>query len=456
MKSPLARTLIALIGITGAGCARQIPAHLLTPELSQEGSSSLQDEPHALDTLLRTDPWSRYLSAEERDLIWAQTPEPARQELRLTLREIEQDLTDPAVALWRLERSWTGTPIVPLTRAYRVRWADARWSMRKEGPDSSLDPNVALLTNLTPGRPLPPDAAPPWAWLGPPAPTQAVMQHYADLWALRGWLHHPSLYVKHVARGLTDHARQPLVNSDEGQWILARASEEDSCHDSHDVGWDLLIEATSLALQRAAADRDHEQAAWSDRRAALQQRLNVTGEPVDVLLDQAWREFLSCAQSDKAAGAALVVLEARRWNRGCTEGCAGLDRMFGLQAAGTWHSEVAPLAHSWRVVALKEALDTMDVGHDTVLFPVALFDLVDVVTGLRGDPVGSSVLQLRHPTPALWNQLGARVNNTVATDWRTLKGMLDRELHQETTLALQEAPPALQIPLNQILARTAP
>ena len=450
------QTGLMLLCVMSAHCARHIPDHLLTtpPPTSQIDISTAV---HPLDALLRTDRWARYLLDDERTALWAQVPTEAQLAVSETLEDIEQRQADPAVALWRLERSWPATPLVPLTRAYRTRWADARWAMHVEGPDTATDPNVALLTNLTPGRPLPPGSAPAWSWLSPSTPDRAQIQHYADLWTLRGWMQHPKLQIHHVARGLSEHGPEPLLSSDESQWILHRAASTDaSCASGTTSAWDTTIEATSLALERAAADRDHEQAAWSDHRAQLQKRLQTSEDPIDVLLNMAWANLLDCAHRDREAGLALLVLEARRWNRGCTHGCDGLDRMRGFETAGTWHPEVLPIAHSWRALAIKESIDTMDVGHDTVLFPVALYGLINVVAGLRGEPVSASLLQLRTGEELLWNQLGGHLGHTDATDWYTVKLGLLEQLHREATLASREAPPALRERLSQIAEGGAP
>ncbi len=51
-----------------------------------------------------------------------------------------------------------------------------------------------------------------------------------------------------------------------------------------------------------------------------------------------------------------------------------LDRVDGLTAAGRWHPELRPLALTWRTIALKRAMDGMDAGRDTVLYPFAFIE----------------------------------------------------------------------------------
>ncbi|HHO52342.1 MAG TPA: hypothetical protein ENK18_16090 [Deltaproteobacteria bacterium] len=224
-----------------------------------------------------------------------------------------------------------------------------------------------------------------------------------------------------------------------------------------EAGYAALLRATQLALHRAAADRDREQAAWAELLTAESEALGGT-DPISILLERARSQLTPAATDDRAAGAALLALSAQRWIEQCpSEPCAGIDRVETMAAAGRWHSSIAPLAATWQVVALKEALDTLEVGHDTALFPTAIVDLVDALLGTGGGPLDARILRKQRPDPGVWLSIARAVGTEGVVDWEGAREALGQHLLAETQRAEElVSDPELRLHLERIHRRAIP
>src|SRR5690606_31831546 len=151
-----------------------------------------------------------------------------------------------------------------------------------------------------------------------------------------------------VARRLRSSQYDALRGSALGDLVLARAEGRTGPVDD---GFEDLRRATLLALQKAAADRDREQAAWATVRKASVAELGDE-DPVGALLARATATLTAAAGDQRAAGGALLALNAGRWHGSCEErqrvrspaACRGLDRVDAIGAAGHWAPDVERLA----------------------------------------------------------------------------------------------------------------
>ena len=290
------------------------------------------------------------------------------------------------------------------------------------------------------------------AWISD-TPTPTVVRTYAERWVLAGWLAHPTVPAGSVASLLEAPQHQHLAETPLGAIIAARGSNKPS--PPRPLA-DLAL-ATELALQQAAADRDREQAEWATRKQKAITDLG-SDDPISLLLERSRRSLTPSSVDDGAAGGALLSFAASRWVGVCPEQpCRGLDRVEMMQSAGTWSEEIAPLASVWRVVALKESLDTMDVGKDTVLFPSALIDLVDALLGTGGGPLDAGILRRRRPDSTVWLVLGRAVGVEGTVDWAGVREALGRHLLSETERALATIKsPRMRTDLERIRRRAIP
>jgi len=263
-----------------------------------------------------------------------------------------------------------------------------------------------------------------------------------DRWVLRAWQTTPDLPLGSLSDPLLKGTRQRLSNSPEGQLLLARAKPSGDCAQTLPDAWGNLMLGTELALQRAGADRDHEQAIWSDRRRAIQKEREITSDPVQHLLETSHKALVRCAADDRAAGGALLAHAAMRWTKGCANGCDGLDRTFSISQAGRWHDDVEALADIWMVIATKESIDTMEVAQSTVMFRAAADDLLDLLMTLSPGGIDSYPLYVRSPNSTFWNRLGQSITEERITSWKGLKAPLCEILSDRARRANSASPDA--------------
>ncbi len=442
-----------LMAILLVGCAgRRIPDHLKldAPSAEEAAPEQLATPADALSAILGTDPLGRKPQLVEPSRL------PSESDALVAYMEaivaVERGEGDVAVVFQQVEDAWRGTAAVALARGYRLRVAESRLANPEDIDDEATQRQALEL--LTPIRAV--DEAttppmPPLAWLSDQRDPRQDALDYGDRWVLGAWLDGPSIPLAAVASALGGPAFDRLRDDPLGRLIAARAATSPASSADPAPGMADLRRATLLAATRAAADRDKEQASWSDLRRETGEELGAD-DPVDFLLARALEELLPGSADDTAAGAARLAVEARRWSATCPEGerCAALDRVDGMAAAGRFSPDVAPLARAWQVIALKDALDTMDVGHDTVLYPRAAVLLVDALLGTGAGPLSATLVRTRRPDAGVWLELGRSVGADATTDWSNAKAALAAHLEREAAAAADQVDDA---ELKQVLER---
>jgi hypothetical protein len=101
-----------------------------------------------------------------------------------------------------------------------------------------------------------------------------------------------------------------------------------------------------------------------------------------------------------------------------------------MRQAGSWHPDIDPLADIWRAAALKSAVDSMDVGHDTVAFPFALVDLTDALMGTGASPLTMDLTRRRYAEPKVWGWLTASLGSDEATTWEDARRAIGTHLQR--------------------------
>ncbi len=370
------------------------------------------------------------------------------------LAATELALSDPDPALEQLESSWRGTPVVPLTRGQRLRLAEGVVA-RTEALEEAAEADI--LAWLTPLRADDADVGLPRLpldWLAPPHAAGAAARVLGERWVLAGWLDGPTIPVRPLAVALEGANYDPLRASPLGALLLARAEARGGSATSAFAD---LREATGLAMNRAAADRDTEQRAWADTRAVVATRLGVP-DPEAELLGRALRGLTAAAADDRAAGGALLAHAALRWHDTCPDRpCIGLDRVAQMASASRWHPEVAELASVWQVVALKEAVDQMDVAADTVGFPGAMVGLVDALHGTGAGPLPADLLRVRRGEPRTWAGLASALGVEGVAEWTATRAALGSHLEQKAHSARDlSSDPGIRSLLERIAVRAQP
>lgn len=291
---------------------------------------------------------------------------------------------------WAIEATWPGTLAVPLARGARLAGLEAA------DPQAALD----MLLPLPRARLVPENARAALDCVG--ADTVTELLPLAERQVLLGWLDGPGIDVAPAAALLERPDWDRLSRTPAGAAVVARAHAPRDAT-SGATGRTALAEATVWALQRAAADRDTEQAALKVRRVELQARLGTTTDPAGSMLAAARAALLADAGEDGSLGLALVAGAAERLGRTCPDApCGGLDRVRALAAAGRWGGVDVDLAvASWTLVALKEARDHLEVAYDEPSFPSALDEVVEGMFGHDTLPFDRGLLLQQRPGPVV-------------------------------------------------------
>lgn len=427
----------------------KIPDHLkLDAPAASADTIAFDDLPGAIDAILGRDPLARTPRPVDPSRVAAvEGGEPVADALR-AFDQIE------AGGSWsqlpQVEERWRGTAAVGLARGYRLGQVQRRLATDDAEPDPETD--GALLLLVTPLQPAPTQGALPGAlhWLGP-SPREALLT-YGDRWVLEGWLDGPGVPLQPVAERLKGETYDALRETPAGKLVMARAG---AAAGPAGPGLADLRRATTLALVHVAADRDTEQAAWAKRRDEAAAELGAA-DPVVFLLGRATDRLIAGAASDRAAGGALLAMSASRWYGACdAPPCGALDRVDTMTAAGRWDPEIAHLSRLWRVIALKSALDTMDVGNATAMYPRAIVDLADALLGTGAGPIDASVIRKRKPDGAVWLSLGRAVGAENTLDWPTTRAALGKTLAAEAVgAAALEDDPEIRALLERLEKRT--
>jgi hypothetical protein len=428
-------TRILLLVATLAGCSRKVPPHL---QLDPKPDASLAaveivDIESAVKAIIGRDPLARSPSLVDPKKLEAIPGGAPLVAFVRGIRSLEQGVGPDERVLQQLEDEWRATAVVPLTRGYRLRIAENQLANTLISPEERHRQVAALLTPLNGGGPEDPTLPRgPLDWLLDQGGDAAV-RAYGDRWVVYGWLSDPAIPAGAVRDALAAPPYDGLRESEAGRLLFARATgqkEVDPASGLDDLRW-----ATGLALQRAAADRDSEQTAWAKTKEEAAAQVGAA-EPVEALLKRSFDHLVQGAGDDAAAGGALLASAALRWTDQCRSGpCTGLDRVETMQFASRWGDEVATLSAVWQVVALKESIDTLEVGRDTAMFSEALLDLSDALLGTGGGPLEMEMLRRRRPDPHVWLTVARAVGDEGITDWDGVRVALGHHLAAEARRA---------------------
>lgn len=415
------------------GCTRKIPDHLqVVPPTEATRPTSFADSAALVAFLVGGDPLVRapVLPADE----VLEAVDPAIADWATEVRQLERGEGSPAQLLQQLEERFPGTVIVPLARGYRLRMAENQLGNLQSQVE---DPQNAVALLLSPLQSTPASLAltkDPLHFLRDGDDASGI-RAYGDRWVLGAWLHAPGIPTDAVASALEQPQWDRLAELPEGMLLRSRHRQGDP-----NPGFALLERATLLSLLRTAADRDTEQAAWADTKLAARTELGVD-DPVRELLQQAHAALLTAAGDDDAAGGALIASTALRWLEVCEPGpCSGFDRTELFGAAAAWGPRSAQLARTWKVIALKDAIDTMEVGHDTVLFPKAAVALVDALVGTGAGPLDTGLLRRSRGDETTWLTLTRAVGSDPAVDWTSARHALGLHLERTAETAIVDQP----------------
>lgn len=419
--------------LTLLACQHQVPSHLLPPS-QRTGQTELppvETVDDALRVLLNGDPLARTPRMPPREELDA-LGSPSLTAYTGLVRELEQGASSAELSLQQLENAWRGTVAVPLGRGYRVRVVENQLASEPERTEATDARLLALLTPLA--RPAEESGLPrlPMEWAVGDGDLRKRSLELADTWVLTGWLDAPDIPLGPTSKALDGLPFDGLKESALGELIQARAAGASA---ESDAGMTHLREATELALFRVAADRDKEQGEWA---ATLAEARGATGsdDPILFHLQAARTALTPAAGDDDAAAGALLAIHASRWVETCPQPrCRSLDRTDALHAVTRWPGEAAVLAQVWQVIALKQALDTMETAHDTVLFPVALADLLDALIGTGGGPFPGELVRYRSASPSVWLLLGRSVGAEATTEWGLAKAALRAHLANQADRA---------------------
>lgn len=427
------------------GCPRPIPDHLrLEPTAADAAPVSIVDLASAVAAVVGADPLARspYLPPGN---VLDEIPDAAPLAAFVRqVRTLEAGAAPFERGLQALEDDWRGTAAVPLARGYRLRLAE---TAAVSGPvtDGVQLQLVGLLTPLSVTEADPTLPRGPLAWLGDTTPVA-----YGERWVLEGWLGSPTIPIAALAGPLAAPQYDPLRTTALGQLIVARAG---GAEVPYDPAFADLRRATRLAVLRAAADRDAEQASWADTKRALAAELGDP-DPIGRLLERAAGGLVPAAAADRAGGGALLAITALRWVDRCTAGCAGVDRVETMARAGAWDPEIAELSAAWQAVALKEAVDTLEVGRETVMYPEAILRLADALVGTDAEPLAATALRKARPDAAVWLSVSRAVGADDSTDWEGARVGLGKHLAAVATrAAVVAADPEVKAALERIATR---
>ncbi len=437
------------------GCGRPLPPALALPDATRSASEEAAaptTRAEALASVIGRDPLARTPRFASVDRLRAIPGADALVQAAEVLPRAEQG--EAAISrLQEAEDAARGTELTALVRGTRLGMAERLLAERAGMGTPELADLTPLLSRLRTDPLAHTRAKHPLQALEPDQDLALTAQRLGARWVLAGWLDGPSIPLEGVNDALDGAPFDGLRESPLGRIVVARAA---GLNGPTDAGLVDLHRATGLALQRAAADRHSEQGKWADAREAAANELG-TDDPVGFLLDRAYTRLLSGAGSSLGAGGALLAATALRLDGRCADRpCRSLDRVETLVVAGGWDPAITPLARAWAVIALKSALDTLDVGHDTTMFRTGLVDLVDALMGTGAAAPPAGVLARTAEEPAVWQLVGASVGDRSAATWDAVRVPLGRHLANEVRIALEGADPSHKPFLDRILERAVP
>jgi hypothetical protein len=413
-------------------CAKDTPPHLLVDSVRTKNFSG----PASLETLVGSDPLVRRPNPRTQG-DWDSLDEaPAIETWARTARQ-----QDPFPADWAtVETATLGTIGVPLARGARL----AAIEVTQGDWDEPLQQSIAAWLGLSgvEARPATSTPAEPLAWLvGHDAQEKLqTARHLATRMVLEGWFNGPTINLEATAQALESDAHTLLAESPYGKLILSRAAELRD-PDSAKTGQQFFWEATGHALQWAAADSDSEQAIIQKQRATFRAQRNST--PTAWNLARA-RELLRLnAASDASTGLALVTIAAERIEGSCPDKpCDGLYRVAALTRASRWHSDAAAGAAVWQVIALKRALDTLEVSLDKPSLYRRLPQIADALTGSQEATIELAFLRHRTATPGMMLTISRMAGGQPTSDAMQAIEAVGIRLRDACDVALKHGLPA--------------
>ncbi len=436
--------LLVLLVLTGCG---KVPAHLQVQAPSADAvDRRVTDGASAVALLGRRDPLVRAPMVPDRPSAAALTTEPWLVAWMDGTLALERQQGDPDAGLEALEAQWPGTPVVALTRGQRLRLVETALA-RSQTLDDATEIQVAGW--LTPLRPDQADVGlprKPLDWFATPDELPTAARAWGERWVIVGWLDSPEIPVPALLPAITAPMYDGLRATPMGALLLARAQ---AAAGPVDGPWADLRRATALALEQSSADRDSEQRAWSDHKKAAAAELGAE-DPIRFLLERSLAGLTAAAGDDRAAAGALLAHGGLRLRNQCRDApCVGLDRVEQLATAGAWGTEPAELAAIWRVIALKDAVDRMDVGAESVAFPAAMVDLVDALAGTGAGPMAADLLRVRRGEATTWHNLALALGADGVTDWSGARQALGIHLDREAKDAISRCTDPTLVPLLQ-------
>jgi len=454
MTMPCRLSLLTLLAL--AGCPRKVPDHLrIDPPRSEANADvPVTDAASALRALVGADPLVRSPELLDAETLQALSDAEPMIEFVEEVRALERGEGQAERAMQQLEEAHPRSAAVPLSRGYRLRVVE---NLLGNMALPEAQRNTSILALITPLRATSDDATlnrGALDWLVAERSVDPIVRAYAERWVLTGWLADPGLYLAPAAEALEADMYDGLSRSPTAAILVARHR-----GDTADTAAPLaaLERATQLALEKAAADRDREQGAWAEHKKDVAEELGED-DPIHALLSSAATGFTAAAADDLGAGGALLALSAMRWRGRCDDApCAGVDRVHTMGMARRFDPRLDALGHTWQVLALKEALDTMDVAHDTVMFSRGALEVLDAVLGTGGGPLDDQLLRKRRPDASLWLSLARAVGEEGVTDWEGARAALGRHLKREADAAAARAPDEqAQDLLQRISSRAIP
>ncbi len=444
----------------GIACSNHVPSALsLPPDDAAAQAVHVVDRASALAASLRGDPFARRPRFPDPSVLDRLEHVDALRDVATTLAGLERARGDLSAGAATLAARWPGTEAEALSWGYRLGLAERRLGAVTGAPDA--DTMQAVTRILTPLPSVQTEVRHTASALDGLAPRREdlpdAVRAAGERAVLRHWLAGPDIPLAPVAAALEAPAHSRWRSARIGRLLAARAHPDPTVPPHSPEGFDRLREATGLALVRAAADRASEQGAWADQRRAAQETTQAEA-PVAALLMQAFERFTPHAVHPDAVGGALIALEALRLENACdVPPCAGLyDRVQGIRDARAWSEATADLVATWQVIALKEALDALEVGQGTVRHRAAVAEMVDALLGTGGTPPPAHILAESGPSPGLWAALAASVGEDGAATWQDARLALGSHLAERAAIARSVAPPAWHEPLDRIRRRALP
>lgn len=446
---------MTLLLLAAIGCApRAIPPHLQMepPPAERAPTAAPTTLEAAADQLVQTDPLLRRARPETPEH-WAAVPQAGP---LVAWAALAAGTTPPPKEWDRVEANFPGTLAVPLVRGAALAVLEAATAGGTLGPDAGVEVLPWLGPVVVDGAALPAAARGPLEWLGgAPEEARGRILHIAERRTLLGWLDGPDLPTAAAAAALRPGVYDRLRDSPTGALLLAHDAPRNDPAQG-EAGRASLTRATTLALQAVAADRDIDQVRWRETRERLRDTLG--DDPIASSLADARVQLTADAGRPASAGLALVALTAERIHGTCPDRpCRGLDRVATLDAPARWSAEAEAPAAVWRVIAVKAALDSLEVTRDRVGVPSAWLALADALAGSTGGSVRHALLRTRAPDAATWLELSRLAGGVDATTWDQAQAALNAHLLRLVEAALAyELPPAQRDVLTRIRRRLLP